>query len=251
MRASEACRLLQKFVPALALLAALFWPVLHSSADIGPKPEMRFSFVYELDPPPQILAGEQLECQDAACTDARPLQRLGPQGFSCDGSECRSMAYGYAPYHKLRIRFSDAVRESNVFTHAGGIVFYRVTVRAQDLLVEESKRSSAFCPGLFTTVGVEFFLTALLVAARGLPHALLGLVPLANLVTVPAVWWLVGALPLPGAAALLVAELFATSFEAGFLALALRTSMRARRLAMLAIALNGASALFGLLLPLA
>jgi hypothetical protein len=120
------------------LFAALLQPVHAVRADAGPKPTMKFTFVYETASPLTIVSGEQLECEAATCDDAQPLEELGPQRFTCTGDSCSSMAYGYSDYHRLRIRFSDGVtRESNVFTKKFYLANYRVTVREDDLWVEE------------------------------------------------------------------------------------------------------------------
>lgn len=108
-------------------------------ADMGPKPSMEFNFVYETDTPLTITGGEQLECADAACADGEALQEAGPQRFTCTEEACSSLAYGYADYHRLVIRFSDGVtRESNVFGKSHFDAVYRVTVGEDDLWVEET-----------------------------------------------------------------------------------------------------------------
>jgi hypothetical protein len=98
---------------------------------------MEFIFVQENDPPLVILEGTLLECEDATCSRAEPLEALGPQGISCTSDRCSSMAYGYAPYHRLVIRFSDGkIRESNIFEKRFFNASYQVTVRADDLVVQ-------------------------------------------------------------------------------------------------------------------
>ncbi len=108
-------------------------------ADAGPKPSMKFEFVYETGAPLTISEGIQQECSDNTCSDAKPLQEAGPQRFTCTDTACSSMAYGYDNYHRLVINFSDGVmRESNVFDKSHFTANYRVTVRENDLLVEET-----------------------------------------------------------------------------------------------------------------
>lgn len=129
-----------RFLPWAALLAAaLAIPLEAVRADIGPKPTMEFEFTMEVEPAPTIVAGELLECSDPQCADAKPLESLGPQGFFCEATSCHSVAYGYQDYHRLRIEFSDGVtRQSNIFTRRSANAHYLVTVRPQDLLVEET-----------------------------------------------------------------------------------------------------------------
>ena len=103
-------------------------------ADTGPKPSMTFTFTGE---PVTIVSGVLYECQQADCSDAAPLEELGPQRFYCDAVGCSATAYGFAPYHQIEIEFSDGVtRESNIFETAGFDSEYTVTVQPDDLLVE-------------------------------------------------------------------------------------------------------------------
>jgi hypothetical protein len=99
---------------------------------------MEFDFEHELSGEQvTILSGVLYECDDLACSDAAPLEEVGPQGLYCQPDGCQAVAYGFAPYHRLEIEFSDGVtRQSNVFETAGFDSKYTVTVRPEDLLVE-------------------------------------------------------------------------------------------------------------------
>ncbi|MCJ7433427.1 MAG: hypothetical protein MUO77_08075 [Anaerolineales bacterium] len=126
----------------LAVLVVVFVVILVPfqvvRADSGHKPSMHFEFAYEVDPAPTIVSGVQSECQTADCSDAEPLGAIGAQGFRCELTECSSVAYGYSDYHRLSIDSSDGrTRQSNVFGKKYYEAYYRVTVREQDLLVEE------------------------------------------------------------------------------------------------------------------
>ncbi len=121
----------------IALSAALFVLVPAARADIGPKPTLDFEFVYETGTPLTITGGELLQCDEATCAAGEPLQKLGPQHFSCTENACTSMAYGYSDYAQLVIHFSDGVtRESQVFAVKRFHAHCRVTVREDDLGVE-------------------------------------------------------------------------------------------------------------------
>jgi hypothetical protein len=141
------------------LLLSLIWvasllPAQIALADTGPKPTMDFQFKYEsAEEHPTIVSGILYECQQADCSDAAPLQQLGPQGFRCDTGGCSATAYGFAPYHKLEIEFSDEqIRQSNIFQTAGFDSKYMVTVRPDDLLVESEFSPTGFLPPLFLIV---------------------------------------------------------------------------------------------------
>lgn len=118
----------------LFLLLQSIFPSHTALADTGPKPTMEFSFSGE---DVNIASGILYECDQPDCSDAAPLEELGPQGLYCETTSCRAIAYGFAPYHILEIEFADGTtRESNVFETAGFDSKYRVTVQPQDLLAE-------------------------------------------------------------------------------------------------------------------
>ena len=120
------------------ILIQLFLPAHVVLADTGPKPTMEFTFEQELTGEPvTITSGILYECEQPDCSDAQPLKELGPQRFTCDVSICHALAYGFSPYHRLEIQFSDGkTRQSNVFATAGFASNYTVTVRENDLLVK-------------------------------------------------------------------------------------------------------------------
>ena len=119
-------------------------------ADTGPKPTMEFDFKREPDVELQIISGILYECDQPDCSDAAPLEQLGPQGLYCDTVGCRATAYGFAPYHRLEVEFSDEItRTSNIFETAGFDSKYTVTVHPDDLLVE-----AQFSLGVFPRMGI-------------------------------------------------------------------------------------------------
>ena len=122
----------------LLLFLQLLWPAGSVLADIGPKPSMEFDFEHELSGEQvTILSGILYECDQPDCSDGAPLEQLGPQGLYCQPDGCQATAYGFAPYHRLEIEFSDGVtRQSNVFDTAGFDSKYSVTIRPENLLVE-------------------------------------------------------------------------------------------------------------------
>jgi hypothetical protein len=129
-------RLIRLFL--LLLILQMLLPAQIALADTGPKPKMEFTFKQEQDLlPMSITSGTMYECDQADCSDASPLEELGPQGFRCDAENCSATAYGFARYHQIEIQFSDGkTRESNIFQTAGFDSKYTVTVGPDDLLVE-------------------------------------------------------------------------------------------------------------------
>ena len=145
----------------LCLLAFLPAPV--AFADTGPKPSMHFVFEQNLPGEPlTITSGILFECDQPDCSDAAPIEELGPQGFRCETSTCSAVAYGFAPYHQIEIEFSDGqTRQSNIFETAGFDSEYTVTIRSNDLLVE-----AQFGLGIFPRTGTV--IVACLCAILGL-----------------------------------------------------------------------------------
>ena len=105
---------MKKFQKILLLLIILqaFWLTPVARADTGPKPTMDFEFIESGEL--MIVSGILYECDQSDCSDAQPLEELGPQGLRCDATSCRALGYGFAPYHILEIEFSDShVSESS------------------------------------------------------------------------------------------------------------------------------------------
>ena len=140
------------------LLMQLLVPAQIAFADTGPKPTMEFTFKQDMPGEPvTITSGTLYECKEFDCSDAAPLQQLGPQGFRCDAESCSATAYGFAPYHKIEIEFSDGkTRQSNVFSTAGFDSKYRVTILSEDLIVEAQFNPSGLFPR--TVTGILVFL---------------------------------------------------------------------------------------------
>lgn len=115
-------------------------------ADTGPKPTMDFEFKQEIAGEPlTITSGVFYECEQPDCSDAAPIEEVGPQGFYCEANHCQAQAYGFSPYHRLGIQFSDGqARQSNIFETAGFDSQYTVTVRPDDLLVEAQLNLNVF-----------------------------------------------------------------------------------------------------------
>jgi hypothetical protein len=124
---------------SLFLSLLVLFPAQTALADTGPKPSMDFQFRQAMtgEPPLTITSGILYECDQPDCSDAMPLAELGPQRFTCEVNSCGALAYGFAPYHRIEIEFSDGkTRQSNIFETAGFDSKYMVTIQPEDLLVE-------------------------------------------------------------------------------------------------------------------
>ncbi len=152
-----------KSIAILLMLLLALLPFRIVSADTGPKPTMDFTF--EQGIPGQqltIVSGTLLECEQSDCQDAKPLGQMGPQHFSCDDKTCGALAYGFSPYHRLEIQFSDGkTRLSNIFQTAGFNSIYKVTIRQDDLLVESQFNPSNLLPTSYLPLDVVLICTCL------------------------------------------------------------------------------------------
>jgi hypothetical protein len=139
------------FVLAVLLFFSVL-PLQSAAADIGPKPTMDFEFVQlAAGPSLTIVSGTLSECNQPDCSDARPLSQVGPQRFSCDATSCSATAYGFSPYHRIEIQFSDGrARTSNVFETAAFDAEYKVTIGETGLLVEPRASPWRLTPVLVT-----------------------------------------------------------------------------------------------------
>lgn len=146
-----ASRFIRLFLGLFLTMALL--PAQVVFADTGPKPSMHFTFHQEI-PGEQltITSGILFECNQPDCSDAEPIEEVGPQGFRCELTACSAVAYGFAPYHQIEIEFSDGnTRQSNIFETAGFDSEYTGTIRADDLLVD-TQLSSGFLPRTGTII---------------------------------------------------------------------------------------------------
>lgn len=307
------CLVSNMVILMVVILASLVIP-LRIRADIGAKPSMEFQFVLETDAPLTIVEVTLLQCNDAACSDAQPLPEAGPQRITCTQDQCSSMAYGYTDYNRLVIRFSDGVtRQSNVFGKKHFDADYRVTVRENDMLVEETGGRTnpmvLILLGSFVGVGIAGLLiiamlvvlvrlivkegqgnasfeesrglfiaawiivvplvglgslfslalplTILIEAVVALVYAslrkrsrltLLTLVTLANLLTQPALWFVLGYESGVSYGVIGIVEFFIWLVEAVILYLTQRKTLSFKEALGLSLALNVASFLIGLVL---
>jgi hypothetical protein len=127
------------------LVLILILPVGVATADTGPKPSMEFELQQDsIAEPLEVISGILYECEESDCSDAAPLEELGPQRFSCDSDSCYAISYGFAPYHRIEIEFSDGrARQSNIFETIDFDSVYLVSVNADDLTVVEVSGSPA------------------------------------------------------------------------------------------------------------
>jgi hypothetical protein len=291
------------------------YPQISALADTGPKPTADFTFVQMSNSPLTILSAKLLQCQDTSCSESKPLQDIGPQHFTCNADSCNSTAYGYAVYQRLEVTFSDGkTRLSNEFTKKSFAARYRVTIRPDDLLVEEQAGGfnpyvllflfgasgaiflAALCIALLAilifwilrarnnrtqqtpsihlmisawviglplfvlgagltlalplTIAVESVLAFAYSSLRGKPRlSLVTAVLLINLITLPALWFVLQSLNNSSLPFLALGEVLIWLFETVLLYLTQRSYLSFKESLILSLGLNGASFLAGLFFP--
>lgn len=186
------------FLCMLFLMFAPLW------GGVSPKPEMDFSFSYQTAGRPAVLpnTSEQIQCEDNQCIQQIPLGKYGIQKLYCKADGCFSIAYEYKPYQKLVIDFADGVkRQSNVFpTPAKLRNAFNVTVRENDLLVELSPKplhvNALLRADAWTSLIIILFLEILAALAylayTGKNYKVVYSVVLANLISMPLTWQVLG-----------------------------------------------------------
>ena len=183
----------------LTLFFCLFSPLW---ADVSPKPEMEFAFIYNTaqKTPIDPLHSEQIQCSDNQCIESKPLGVYGLQKLYCQPEGCFSIAYDYDNYQKLIIAFTDGTtRESNVFASPNTLrARFNVYVNEDDLTVEPSAQkadSRAWARrdawiSLALVLIIELLAAAAYLSYRKKSFTILYSVGVANLLTT-AVSWLI------------------------------------------------------------
>ena len=169
-------------------------------ADVSPKPEMEFSFIYETENKPLIdpAHSEQIQCKDNQCLESKPLGHYGIQKLYCSAGKCFSVAYEYTDFQKLVISFADgSVRESNIFIAPRKLrARFNVHVHDKALIVEPTDlvpdasgwtRLDAWV-SLFIILLLELAAAAAYVVYTNKSFRILYSVAVANLITTAVSW---------------------------------------------------------------
>lgn len=220
--------------------------------------EETFFLDYQVDET-RILAAEVWRCYRADCSWYKiHTSELWSEdrAAKCSDSICTKVEK-YRPFdgdfQRLRIRFSDRVRVSNIFQ----VNFFEpadfiVTVREYDLLVSPNYLISPFVqlcffiPLLGITIAIEIAVASYLSKRWQLPR-IRGRIAIANLITVPIVWFILPSLPLGAVLVVVLSESFAVAFEALFIRYT-RSGISGRFSLNLSLGMNGASFLIGLVI---
>jgi len=220
-------------------------------ADAGPKPSMKFKFVYRTTHPVKVVDGWQFESQFQSFNIYDTLRRQGPQGFNVSQDKASSVSYSYEDFHRIVIQFDDRKRESNVFADESFNSQYEMTIFDDRLEVKDvtpfmkdSSVWSAFIKALLLTLSLELMVAFVYLKLSKKPSKILLFVILGNLITLPVVWFLFP-LFLNVGAAFVAGELFAFVTEAFFLLLTCKKWFKPSGAFLLSFIMNSMSLLIG------
>jgi hypothetical protein len=221
--------------------------------DAGPKPKMEFNIEYHLSKPADIIEGWQLQSDSESFSRFDTLKKAGPQRFNCeDNNNCRSVSYGYKDYNKLVLKFSDKTRESNVFKRGGFNSSYKVivtddSVRVSDVTPFYSSNSKlfSFITAFIITIILELLTAFLFLLIAGSPQKILLWVILANIISLPVLWFIFPLIFGEGIPAFITGELFTFIFETLFIYYYSRQYIRKWQAIVLSVIMNLVSLILG------
>lgn len=170
---------------------------LHLFADAGPKPSMKFRFIYKTSQPVRVLDGWQLQSESGSFHEYDTVKKQGPQGFHVQQTEALSVAGHFKDYQKIIIQFDDRLRESAVFANKSYHSEYSVTVLDDKMIVEDvtgffsdSTSWKMFIKALILTILIEVLIALLFFRIWKIPFRFLWVIILINLISLPLVWFL-------------------------------------------------------------
>jgi len=246
-----------KKAPLLLFLIGMF-ASLSARADAGPKPTMRFNITYEGSRAAGFVKLIQLQFDSATATvpqdSLHDANHRGPEGLRCNSpQECRSLAYGYRPYHKLMFVFADDTLYSPMFDRQAFNSTYDVTVTDAGVTIKNTtpwffREDSpyAFFRSLTITLVVEIgglWLVLLLFKYPQKKRFLL-VALLANLISLPVFWFgIMGVMN--STAGWWLGELFVLVFETFFIWYFMGRATPLGRMTLLVVFLNFLSMLAG------
>ena len=157
-------------IPIILFLAVI--PQKHVYADTGPPvPWLHFSFESSIESL-NVLYVKLLYCDDKDCTNYRdqslfeassgekPIIRYS-WGY-CGEDYCRAPSNYGVNYFKLKIRFYDITRVSNIFPNYAWYTNYNVLITEDDLVVEEIS-PNIFSDLILPYIGMTMFIPAFII----------------------------------------------------------------------------------------
>lgn len=157
-------RIRRKFLQLMFLTALISIIPIYTTvrADMGLKPEMEFKFIAEDGQQSfSIKVATLYECQQADCSDAQPIDEIGPQRLNCQKDICKIYFYGLEPYYRLEVNLEDGrTLISHPFAPRGFHSYYSVVVRENEMLVQNRFALDLFASPICLSVCGSLWLVA-------------------------------------------------------------------------------------------
>lgn len=236
----------------LILLVILAIPTRSTNADSLPPGTMFFHLNFHVENI-SIIDSKLFLCEDAICNHYAPYTG----DFSCNNNECRASpsidgsALTYNKYYKIRITFSDKVRESNSFK--SDAMQYDIQIEKDNLSINKNISEYIptplevvfFCIAGFFTILLETIVAAIygkVIKKEFLPVLAIQ----ANAISLPIVWFVLRPIISDYRIYSIISELFAVIFEASFMAyFGRKQGFTVKHASILSFLMNGASFLAG------
>lgn len=107
---------------------------------MGPKPTLYINFVEPKNQPKLAITSAALFNGNSPTGKFTPFQEIGPQRLRVYPDKLFAMAYGFAKYLRLEVKFSDGVtRKSQVFQATGMSSHFDMSLQGNSLLLKPSK----------------------------------------------------------------------------------------------------------------
>lgn len=247
-----------------------------ASADIGPKPSVNIDVVYNQQSIFDAnFSAKMLSCvpQELTQSESKYLEEdLIPQlkineydsskncywfparlawGGQCSNSSCH---FGYIPPSEFKLAvfvpsinkvfITNEISRTNFNSHYRAELFQDGSAKISETTpVLSSDKISSFIKAFLITIILELLVSLIFISARKLSKKILAYVLLANIISLPIVWFLFPLIKLPLLAIIVMSEIFAVLFESYFVYLLGKQTISLKQSTVLSV-LNNLVSLF-------
>lgn len=241
---------MKKYFSLLVVFIALviFLPK-SASADLGPKPSVDIDVVYnQQNISDSSFSAKMLSCvpQDFVQSESKYEEDLIPQlkineynsskncywfparlawGGQCTNSSCN---FGYMPPSEFKLAvfipsinkvfITNEISRTNFNSHYKTELFSDGSAKISETTpVLSSDKVSSFAKAFSITIILELLVSLIFLSVRKLPKKILIYVLLANIISLPVVWFLFPLMRLPSLVVIVISEIFAVLFETYFI----------------------------------
>lgn len=269
---------MKKYFSLLLIIVALivFLPK-NAKADLGPKPTVDIDVIYNQHRiPDSNFNAQMLNCvpHDLVQRESKYQENLIPQlkineydsakncywlpdgmasGGQCSKSSCH---FGYRPPNEFKLAvFVTSINKLFITNEVSRINFnsrYKAELSpdgsakiSETTSVLSTGKISSFVKAFLLTIILELLVSLIFISIKKLPKKILVYVLLANIISLPIVWFLFPLIKLPWVAIIVMSEIFAILFEAYFVYFLGKKIISLKRSAILSVLNNLVSLLIG------